>query len=270
MIPTYVLAPVDLRTSSLQRLQALEVIVELSNEGDDCSNGYLSAMKTARKAAYPFPSHDEADVIHGQGTVALELEEEVASLLKTDNSISGSQRGKLDTIINAMGNGSTLAGICMGLQGTGTNVFGVDAVLENVGQSGQPDFMPLGVGNQGWQDGWAKLNEPMGPLPWLIFTSPRMLSAVFYVGYGNAALARQGLFDQHSIDVDLNDAAPLAFALYSEDFRRHTQRRGAKGQVKNIGVILRSGTVTCRDDNVRTASIHSDDSLEQYFGKCSM
>lgn len=264
------LAPVDLRTSSLQRLQALGVVVELSNEGDDSNNGYLSAMKTAREGAYPFPSHDEADVIHGQGTVALELEEEVASLLNTDNSIRGSQRGELDTVINAMGNGSTLAGICMGLQGTGTNVFGVDAVLENMGQSGQPDFLPFAVGNQGWRDGRAKLNLPMGPLPWLIFTSPRMLSAVFYIDHENAALARQGLFDQHSIDVDLNDAAPLAFALYSEDFRRHVQRRGAKGQVRNIGVILRSGMVECREGNVRTASIHSDDSLEQYFGKCSM
>lgn len=193
----------------------------------------------------------------------------MASLLSTDNSIRGSQRGELYTVVNAMGNGSTLAGVCMWLQGTGTNVFGVDTVLENMGQSGQPDFLPLGPGNQGWQDGRAKLNVPMGPLPWLIFTSPRMLSAVFYIDYDTAALARQGLFDQHSIDVDLNDAAPLAFALYSEDFRKHAQR-GAKGQVRNIGVILRSGTVKCREGNVRTASIHSDDSLEQYFGKCSM
>lgn len=231
----------------------MEVVPEHESRSDD-----ILAATIARIGAFRFPSHDEADVVHGQGTVALELEEEVEQLLQAESpalesNISCEGRN-LDAIINVMGNGSTLCGICMATQGTGTGVFGAETM--STFASGD---------NQTGQEGSCHYSEqlkPMGPLPWFVFTSPNMLSAVFYVDQEMAEMASKRLLKQHGIRVRPHDAAPLGVVLFSGDFRRFAEQEAQNGRVRNIGVILRSDLPESEDGSRGT---YSDAELEHSF-----
>lgn len=235
-IAAHVLIPADAASSSVEHLRAHGLIVETVKGGDFWDDNLL-ASAIVRTGAYRFPSHNEPDVVHGQGTVALELEEEVKRLLESEHpnqdGVASARSERLDAIINAMGNGSTLSGICMATQGTGTRVLGGETVAgSTANQSRQRD-------RETSCNYWHHY-KPMGALPWSIFTSPRMLSAVFYVDRKTTELASEKLFEKHGIRVAPYDAAPLGLVLYSEDFRHFAAKEAASGHVRNIGIILRS------------------------------
>lgn len=95
-ITTYVLLSESTERSKVEDLQAYRVIVEPS-KGNGRGDKELLATTAAHLGAYRFPSRDEADVIQGHGTVALELEDEVRSVLEMDAKIPNRGAGKLDS-----------------------------------------------------------------------------------------------------------------------------------------------------------------------------
>lgn len=256
-IKTYVLMPANAASRGAEHLRAHGITMEVLPEHGFRSDDILTST-IARIGAFRFPSHDEADVVHGQGTVALELEEEVEQLLQAEfpapeSRISNEGR-KLDAIINVMGNGSALCGICMATQGTATRVFGAETMSTVTNEDNQMD-----------QEGSSHYSEhfkPMGALPWSVFTSPNMLSAVFYVELKMAEMASQKLRQQHGGIVRPYDAPPLGVVLFSEDFRRFAEQKAQIGRVRNIGVILRSDLSGFED---RSRGTCSDAELEHFF-----
>ncbi|KAM0713970.1 hypothetical protein Q7P37_010933 [Cladosporium fusiforme] len=259
-ITTYVLMPADAASNKVEHLQAQGVIVELIPE-NEFRNDSLLASTIARIGAYRFSAHHEADVVHGQGTVALELEEEVEKLLELEASAQDdgkpAGKGKLDAIISVMGNGSTLCGICMASQGTGMRIFGAETVPGPVSEDLPRD-------QEGSCNHWQHF-RPMGSLPWSIFTSPRMLSAVLYVDQKAAELASEKLFEQHGIRVRPYDAAPLGLVLYSEDFRHSAAKDAESDGVRNIGLILRSDFPRIEAGKAKLGTAQSDTDLEEFF-----
>lgn len=263
-IKTFVLMRTDAKSDSIEQQQALGHIVELL-DGNEFQDEYQLAKAITRTGAYRFPSHNEADVIHGQGTVALELEDEVSKLLEADlpsqDHDTTVRKGKLDAIVHAMGNGSTLSGICMAAQGTGMRVFGAELI------SSSPDCDPDGI-REGAGDYWGSF-QPMGALPWSIFTSPRMLSAVYYVDQRMATLASSKLCNQHGIEVRPYDAAPLGLVLYSDDFSQFAEKEAELARVRNIGIIVRSDSTKSKEDLAEIGCTYTDAAdLERSFKEC--
>ena len=68
------------------------------------------------------PPYDHPNIILGQGTLALELQEQATKLLAQ----SSSGNSKLDAVIAPCGGGGMLSGIAIALHGTGIRVFGAE------------------------------------------------------------------------------------------------------------------------------------------------
>lgn len=259
-VTTYVVMPVSTHRTKVEELQANGIVVELRKDGSRHIEDALAEM-----TAFPFPSHDEAHMIHGYGTIALELEEEVRSVLETSSTLQSRRVGKLDAVIAIMGNGSALCGICMAFQRTGTRVFGAE-VLCGRGDTFRKDDSPYPEKDRGGCNATQRVSgDSVGALPWSVFTSPSLLSAVLYVDQQSAQLAQSKLIQQLRINAGFDDAVPLALALYSEDFRQFLEKEKANRQELNVGVIIRSDISACRDGQRTRTSISPEDDLTRYM-----
>ncbi|KAG8148532.1 threonine dehydratase [Burkholderia catarinensis] len=108
--PVQVFVPTLTPPEKLRQIRELggEVIVRGANYGEALAASELHARETGALAIHAF---DEPELIEGQGTVALELDE---------------QAGAPDTVLVAAGGGSLLAGVCAWYAGTATRVIGVE------------------------------------------------------------------------------------------------------------------------------------------------
>jgi threonine dehydratase len=102
------------RLASAAKVSALEqfdVRLVLHGEGYSEAEAHALAMAEREGSRYVSPYNDP-DVIAGQGTLARELLEQVPNL---------------STVVVPCGGGGLLAGICLGLSGSGVRVVGVES-----------------------------------------------------------------------------------------------------------------------------------------------
>lgn len=73
------------------------------------------------------PPYDHPDIILGQGTLGIELQEQSASIIKEN----GGKAGKgLNAVISPCGGGGMLSGTAISCEGTGIVVFGAEPEFE--------------------------------------------------------------------------------------------------------------------------------------------
>ncbi|RYG79417.1 MAG: hypothetical protein EON59_16235, partial [Alphaproteobacteria bacterium] len=77
-----------------------------------------------RQGPVPFPLHHHAEVVHGNGTIALQLEQEMTAAASYGSDLLGGNAPQFDAVIADIGNGCTLSGVCMAFSGQPTQVFG--------------------------------------------------------------------------------------------------------------------------------------------------
>lgn len=190
----------------------------------------------------PFPSDEDIASVHGQGTVALALEKELATRNRSTSTQHQTNKSRLDIVVSDLDAGITLSGICMAFAGTGTHVVGA-----------APD--PAGFWDHAWnshtpgaavtQDDqgrryWAGTKHPMSAIPWSTFTAPGRLSGIFEVSNEQVHAASIMVRDNYQLDLQLDEVVPLAVALFNEEFQEFASRGGKRGQKRVVGVILRS------------------------------
>lgn len=112
------------------------------------------------------PPYDHPDIILGQGTLGLELQEQVLEL---------GCKG-LDAIIAPCGGGGMLSGVALSAEGTGISVFG-----------SEPSFQDADDGMRGYYSGKRVekvssltiadgLRTPVGKYPWGIIYERKLVS----------------------------------------------------------------------------------------------
>lgn len=193
-----------------------------------------------------FPLHHHADVIHGQGTIALQLEREMASTSPQESHSNGLKAPHFDAVISDIGNGCTLSGICMAFSGEHTQVFGAapsSGFWEHAASLRHAE--PL-VPNHAKSEYWKDVEIPIGAVPWSVFTSSGDLAGVFDVNDDALEAASLKVFEHTGLHIKADEAAPLAVALYNQDFRSIARRKSGGGRGWNIGVVLqpRKSTLT--------------------------
>ena len=193
-----------------------------------------------------FPLHHHLDVIHGQGSVALQLEQEMAVAELVNSASLWRNVPEFGAVISDIGNGCTLSGISMAFSGRKTQVFGAAPAtfwLHAAGRQYSPDAkLPDTPGSEYWKD----VEIPMGAVPWSVFTSSSDLSGVFEVNDDALRAASRKVFEHCGLHIYPDEAAPLAVALYNQDFRRIAARKAKRGKEWTVGVILqpRKSTLT--------------------------
>jgi threonine dehydratase len=188
----------------------------------------------------PFPSNEDIDSVHGQGTIALELERELA----THNSHSTHQhanKSRPDIVVSDLDSGITLSGICMAFANTGTHVFGAapsEGFWDHAWSSHTPGAVPTQQ-DKGYRY-WAGTKHPMSHIPWSTFTAPGYLSGIFEVNNEQVNAASIMARDHYQLHLHPDEAVPLAVALYNEEFQEFASKGAKRGRKRIVGVVLRS------------------------------
>jgi threonine dehydratase len=189
-------------------------------------------LKSLEPGVVVLPPYDHPDVILGQGTLALELEQQVEDL-----------QSKLDAVIGPLGGGGMLSGVATALHGTGIRVFGAEPNFEgaNDGQRGLAQGQRItDVRTLTIADG---LRTPLGEINWSIINDPEKVKAVYSVSEDQIKAAMKLIIERMKIFVEPSACVGLAVALFDEGFRKLVETEaGEKGW--NVGIVLTGGNTT--------------------------
>ena len=182
------------------------------------------------------PPYDHPAIILGQGTMALELEQQVEQ----------QYRLTLDAVITPLGGGGMLSGVAAALHGTGTKVFGAEPNFEgaNDGEIGLAQGERIEtVSTLTIADG---LRTPVGELTWTIISDKEKVAGVFSVTEEQILAAMKLILERMKLVVEPSGCVPLAVVLFNENFRSLVEREG-NTQGWNIGIVLSGGNTTVEE-----------------------
>lgn len=211
-----------------------------------------------RTGAVYIPPDWHPDMILGQGTTALELEEQVKELVSKDGSLSVHTNspsvngqdstlhktpGHLDAVIAPLGGGGLLSGVATALYGTGTLVFGAEPSFEGADDgrrslaSGQHI---TSVNSLTIADG---LRTHVKDIPWKIISNKEKVRGVFAVSEEQILQAMKLVLERMKMFVEPSAVVGLAACLYDEDLRTLIEQEGGD-EGWNVGVVLSGGNTS--------------------------
>ncbi|KAE8148146.1 tryptophan synthase beta subunit-like PLP-dependent enzyme [Aspergillus avenaceus] len=180
--------------------------------------------RTGARLISPF---DHSDIILGQGTAGLELQEQVENL---------------DAIVAPCSGGGLLSGTALSCEGTGIRVYGAEPEFEGA-DDGRRGFLSgtrvTHVETNTIADG---LVGKLGVCPWNIIYERRLVSMMYAVTEENILNAMKLIFERLKLVVEPAAAVPLAVVLYNEEFREMVETTAGKDGW-DVGIILSGGNV---------------------------
>ncbi|GAB7358796.1 hypothetical protein MBLNU230_g4021t1 [Neophaeotheca triangularis] len=197
----------------------------------------------AETGATLVPPYDHPDIVLGQGTLGLELQEQVLEVLEREPGLGLKGRKGLDAVIAPIGGGGMLSGVCVAMAGTGIKVFGAEPQFEgaNDAEIGLKQGKRIeAVSTLTIADG---LRTPVGQIPWDIVSDKSMLEGVYSVTEEQIKAALRLAMERAKLFIEPSAAVPLAVILYNEDFRKEIERQAGKDGW-NVGVVLTGGNTT--------------------------
>lgn len=216
----------------------------------------------AETGARLVPPYDHPDIMLGQGTLGLELQEQVersiaegvnpagqalrgvyeAAALKKEKKNKEQKKRGLDAVIAPCGGGGMLSGVALSCEGTGIRVFGAEPSYQGADdakrgyESGErvPTVSSLTVA-----DG---LRTPVGLHPWSVIYERRLVSGMFSVTDEEILRAMRLVYERMKMVVEPSACVPLAVALFDEDFRSLAEREGGE-EGWDLGIVFSGGNV---------------------------
>ncbi|XP_044717016.1 pyridoxal-phosphate dependent enzyme domain-containing protein [Hirsutella rhossiliensis] len=188
----------------------------------------VTARVMADTGARLVPPYDHPDIILGQGTMGLELQDQ-----GTDG---------LDAIMTPCGGGGMLSGVGLSCEGTGILVFGAEPSFQGAddGRRGYYSHQRVeAVSSLTIADG---LRTPVGHHPWAIIHDRGLVSGMFSVSEAEILAAMRLLFERAKLFVEPSACVGLAVALFNEDFRA-TVEQSAGDRGWDLGLVLSGGNV---------------------------
>ena len=269
-IPAHIVMPTISTPSKIAATQEYGAKVYFSGSTSDEREAVVKDV-IRDTGAVLVPPYDHPDIILGQGTMALELEEQAKELISKDPTssvhyrpkqdianrqtngtdhiisthtsslVSGS--GYLDAVIAPIGGGGMLSGIATALYGTGTHVFGAEPSFEGADDARRglaankriPTVKTLTIA-----DG---LRTPVGEIPWTIISDKAKLRGIYAVTEEQILQAMRLVLERMKVFVEPSAVVGLAVALYDEEFRGLVEREGGE-EGWDVGIVLSGGNTT--------------------------
>lgn len=203
------------------------------------------------------PPYDHPDIILGQGTTGLELEEQVKELTKGDPTLSvhpgrsddgddddgGGGGVTLDAVVTPIGGGGLHSGVATYFSERRTCVFGAEPSF----QGGDDCRRGLAAGSRiptvktlTIADG---LRTPVGEIPWTVISDKRKVRGVFGVSEEQIKGAMRLVLERMKVFVEPSAVVGLAVCLYDEEFRRIVEKDGGD-EGWDVGVVFSGGNTT--------------------------
>ncbi|KAG6054923.1 hypothetical protein E4U17_003344 [Claviceps sp. LM77 group G4] len=192
-------------------------------------------------------SCDHPDIILGQGTMGLEMQEQVSALMNSSLSPYGrdtpkGKKGLLDGIITPCGGGGMLSGVALSAEGTGVRVFGAEPSYQGAddGRRGfyagerieQVETMTVAEG----------LRVPVGRGPWEVIHGRGLVRDMYSVGEEEILAATRLVWERMKLVVEPSACVGLAVVLFDEDFRAMVEREAGEDGW-DLGIVLSGGNV---------------------------
>jgi threonine dehydratase len=209
----------------------------------------VAAQVIADTGATLIPPYDHTHIVAGQGTMGLELQEQVSSAIESGNSpyaattaASKQKQQQLDAIITPCGGGGMLSGVALSCEGTGIKVFGSEPSFEG-GDDAKRGFeagerIPA-VKTLTVADG---LRTPLGEVPWGVIFERKLVSGMFSVTEEEIVEAMRLVFERMKMVVEPSACVPLAVVLFDEEFRSLVEREAGE-QGWDLGIVFSGGNV---------------------------
>jgi threonine dehydratase len=182
----------------------------------------------AETGARLVPPYDHPDIILGQGTMGLELQQQVKGL---------------NGIITPCSGGGMLSGVALSCENTGIKVFGAEPSFQ--GADDAKRGMEQGerityVDSMSIADG---LRSYLGVHPWGILYERKLVHGMYSVSEEEIKAAMKLILERMKLFVEPSAAVPLAVVLFNEDFRSMVEKE-AQGGVWDLGIVLSGGNTT--------------------------
>ncbi|KAH8670924.1 threonine dehydratase catabolic [Xylariales sp. PMI_506] len=212
------------------------------------------------------PPYDHPDIVLGQGTVGLELQEDVAAMMEAGTPYAAAPSGgtgettpttstttttttkkekkkQLDAVLVPCGGGGLLSGVALSCEGTGIRVFGCE-----------PSFQGADDAKRGYESGARvetvssltvadALRTPLGAVPWSVIYERRLVAGFYSAAEPEIRAALRLALERLKVVIEPGSAVPLAVALFNEDFRAMVEREAGEDGW-DIGVVLSGGNVS--------------------------
>jgi threonine dehydratase len=181
-------------------------------------------------------SYDHPDIILGQGTMGLEMQEQVEETL-------GKSGKGLNGIIAPCGGGGMLSGIALSAENTGLKIFGAEPIHEGADDAKRGYYsnerIPA-VSSLTIADG---LRTPLGAHTWSIIRQDRGLVHGMYSVTEEEILETMRLvFERMKMVVEPSACVALAAVLFDEDLREKLEKEGGE-EGWELGVVFSGGNV---------------------------
>lgn len=229
----------------------------------------------AQHNAILVPPYDHPDIILGQGTAALELQDQFQQLIDASPSTSegeGEGKGKaLNAVITPLGGGGLLGGTATWFsEQPDTLVFGAEPLF----QGGDDARRGLIEGKRiehvktlTIADG---LRTPVGVVNWDIVSDRNKVEAVFAVSEDEIKMALRLVLERVKVVVEPSGAVGLAVVLFNREFREFVakrqseeRRKGGQGEgdgVWHVGIVFSGGNTTVK---ALSALFHEDEEKDK-------
>jgi threonine dehydratase len=199
------------------------------------------------------PPYDHPDIMLGQGTLGLELQEQAREMIAAQKEgqpkcsfavSSDEKKGKgLNAIITPCGGGGMLSGVSLSCEGTGIYVFGAEPEFE--GADDCKRGLEAGkrietVKTLTIADG---LRTPVGAIPWTVIHDRKLVRQMFSVTEEQIKKALRLVLERMKMVVEPSAVVGLATVLYNEDFRKIVEQEAGK-EGWDVGIVFSGGNVS--------------------------
>ncbi|KAL2794537.1 tryptophan synthase beta subunit-like PLP-dependent enzyme [Aspergillus keveii] len=245
-IPAYIVMPRISTPSKIAGTQSYGAEVVFSGSTSTEREAVVAEVQ-ARTNAILVPPYDDYDIICGQGTTGLEMDEQYKELVSAKpelsvHSDSAGKKGHIDAVITPVGGGGLNGGVTTFFSDKETRVFGAEPSFEGADDCRrglEAGERIQAVKSLTIADG---LRTPVGVLNWAIISDPQKHSGVFAVTEEQIKAAMRLVLERMKVFVEPSAVVGLAVCLYNEDFRRLVEREAPNGW--DVGVVFSGGNTT--------------------------
>jgi threonine dehydratase len=249
-VPAYIVMPSISTPSKIAgtRSHGAEVIFSGSTSTE---REAVVAEIQAKTDAILVPPYDHFNIICGQGTTALEMEEQYRALVSEKPHLSVHASGTeadarsrhLDAVITPLGGGGLNAGVATFFSGKPTRVFGAEPSFEGADdcrQGLEAGQRVESVKTLTIADG---LRTPVGVLNWEVISDRSKVAGVFAVTEDQIKAAMRLVLERMKVVVEPSAVVGLAVCLFNEEFRRLVEKEaGPDGW--DMGIVFSGGNTT--------------------------